>query len=92
MNYPTQTEGVTTNRVVATSPIYEIRVPEIFDAEAAEVRNAVRLARGVAAHQFDLYALVLKLSNAGNPEARRLVALCNTEPTPQKIFTEIPFI
>lgn len=92
MNYPTQTEGVTTNRVVATSPIYEIRVPEIFDAEAAEAQNAMRLARGVATHQFDLYAFALKLSNAGNPEARRLVALCNTEPIPQDVFADIPFI
>ena len=83
---------MSTNRIIATSPVYELRVPEIFDVEDAEARNARRLARGVAAHQFDLYAFVLKLSNAGDPEARRLVALCNTEPMPQEIFTEIPFI
>lgn len=90
MNYPTQPEGVTANRIIAASPVIEIRVPEIFDADAAELRDALRLARGVAAHQFDLYALVLKLSNAGNLEARRLVALCNTEPMSQE--TDIPFI
>ncbi len=82
----------TANRVIAASPAMEIRVPEIFDIEAAEARDALRLARGVAAHQFALYAFVLKLSNAGNPEARRLVALCNTEPMPQEIYPDIPFI
>jgi hypothetical protein len=82
----------TANRVIAASPVMEIRVPEIFDIEAAEARDALRLARGVAAHQFALYAFVLKLSNAGDPQARLLVALCNTEPMPQEIYPDIPFI
>jgi hypothetical protein len=81
----------TANRVIAASPIYEIRVPELFDIEAAEARDALRLARGVAAHQFALYAFVLHKSNTGDPEARLLVALCNTEPAAQETYPDIPF-
>jgi hypothetical protein len=54
----------TANRVIAASPIYEIRVPELFDIEAAEARDALRLARGVAAHQFALYPFLHSIFNA----------------------------
>lgn len=78
------------NKIIAVSPVRFVEVPEIYDQEAACERNAQALARGVAAWAFDLYAYVLKHSNAGDQEARRLVALCNTEP-PAFIETDIPF-
>ena len=79
------------NKIIAVSPVVRfVEVPEIYDPEAACERNAQALARGVAAWKFELYAFVLKHSNAGDQEARRLVALCNTEP-PAFIETDIPF-
>lgn len=67
------------NRVIAKSPIYVIPAPDLAELEAAEINNAINLSRGVSAHQWELYEYVLARSNAGDPEARRIVSMRNTE-------------
>lgn len=77
MDYPTKTEGVTTNRVVAAGPAYELRVPEF--PEEAHLAAQLRVIQRAAANAVSLYNFAVAESQKGNPKALELVLLCNQD-------------